>query len=423
MNLTTAILTASGGASHGLVAASSTTDTESSIVSLFIIAAAAAVAPLLSSLTHKRVPDVVWLLILGVIVGPNGLGLAASTEPITVFREVGMGMLFLIAGTEINVEEVHGGAGRRSLLTWLACFGIGLAVSWAAVAASGTTGVAAATYIALAIALTSTALGTLLPILMEAGVMGTTIGKAVLVHGAVGELAPIIAMSLLLSARSPWASAIILLVFALASVVAVAIPTRFILKHPAFGRTILHGAQTSQKTLMRVVMVVLTGLMALSAVMELDMVLGAFAAGIIVRALAPGNFTMVEGELRTLGFSFLIPLFFVTSGMTISLSAVAAYPFLLVAFVGAILVVRGAPIILMERFHGSIERVVWKDAMRIGLYGATGLPIIVAVTELGVSTGVLPAWLASLLVVAGAMSVLLFPRVAFLMGRAVGKRA
>ena len=163
MNLTTAILTASGGASHGLVAASSTTDTESSIVSLFIIAAAAAVAPLLSSLTHKRVPDVVWLLILGVIVGPNGLGLAASTEPITVFREVGMGMLFLIAGTEINVEEVHGGAGRRSLLTWLACFGIGLAVSWAAVAASGTTGVAAATYIALAIALTSTALGTLLP--------------------------------------------------------------------------------------------------------------------------------------------------------------------------------------------------------------------------------------------------------------------
>ena len=423
MNLTTAILTASGGASHGLVAASSTTDTESSIVSLFIIAAAAAVAPLLSSLTHKRVPDVVWLLILGVIVGPNGLGLAASTEPIALFREVGMGMLFLIAGTEIDVEEVHGRAGRRSLLTWLACFGIGLAVSWAAVAASGTTGVAAATYIALAIALTSTALGTLLPILMEAGVMGTTIGKAVLVHGAVGELAPIIAMSLLLSARSPWASAIILLVFAVASLVAVAIPTRFILKHPAFGRTILHGAQTSQKTLMRVVMVVLTGLMALSAVMELDMVLGAFAAGIIVRALAPGNFTMVEGELRTLGFSFLIPLFFVTSGMTISLSAVAAYPLLLVAFVGAILVVRGAPIILMERFHGSIERVGWTDATRIGLYGATGLPIIVAVTELGVSTGVLPAWLASLLVVAGAMSVLLFPLVSFLMGRAVGKHA
>ena len=342
MSLPLSLPAASGGAGHGLVAASSTSDTEGAIVSLFLIAAAAAVAPLLSSLTRKRVPDVVWLLILGVIIGPNVLGLASLTEPISVFREVGMGMLFLIAGTEINVEEVHGRAGRRSLLTWLACFGIGLAVSWAAVAASGTTGVAAATYIALAIALRRRR-WYLLPILMEAGVMGTTIGKAVLVHGAVGELAPIIAMSLLLSARSPWASAIILLVFAVASVVAVAIPTRFILKHPAIGRTILHGAQTSQKTLMRVVMLVLTGLMALSAVMELDMVLGAFAAGIIVRALAPGNFTMVEGELRTLGFSFLIPLFFVTSGMNISMSAVVGYPFLLVAFIGAILVVRGVP--------------------------------------------------------------------------------
>ena len=89
--------------------------------------------------------------------------------------------------------------------------------------------------------------------------------------------------------------------------------------------------------------------------------------------------------------------------------------------VGAILVVRGVPIVLLERFRGSIERVCWTDATRIGLYGATGLPIIVAVTELSVTTGVLPSWLASLLVVAGAMSVLLFPLLAFLLGRAGGK--
>ena len=422
MNLPTTILAATVATSHGLVAAHGSTDTEGSIVSLFIIAAAAAISPLLSSLTRKRVPDVVWLLILGVAVGPNALGFASLTEPISVFREVGMGMLFLIAGTEIDVQEVHGSAGKRSLATWLTCFGIGLAVSWVAVAASGTTGVGYSTYIALAIALTSTALGTLLPILMEAGVMGTTIGKAVLVHGAIGELAPIVAMSLLLSARSPWLSFGVLMFFVLATIVAVAIPTRFVLRHPEIGRTILHGAQTSQKTLMRVVMVILTGLMALSAVLDLDMVLGAFAAGIIVRALAPGNFTMIEGELRTLGFSFLIPLFFVTSGMAISLSAVAAHPFLLVSLVGAILLVRGVPIVALERFHGTIERVGWSDATRIGLYGATGLPIIVAVTGLASSTGIIPTWLASLLVVAGALSVLLFPLLAFLLGRAVGKR-
>jgi len=137
MSLPMSLPAASVGVGHGLFAASSTSDTEGAIVSLFLIAAAAAIAPLLSSLTRKRVPDVVWLLILGVIIGPNVLGLASLTEPISVFREVGMGMLFLIAGTEIDVEEVHGRAGRRSLLTWLACFGIGLAVSWVAGAASG----------------------------------------------------------------------------------------------------------------------------------------------------------------------------------------------------------------------------------------------------------------------------------------------
>lgn len=154
MNLPTTILAATDATSHGLVTSSTATNTEGSIVSLFIIAAAAAVAPLLASLTRKRVPDVVWLLILGIAVGPNALGFASLTEPISVFREVGMGMLFLIAGTEIDVQEVHGSAGKRSLATWLACFGIGLAVSWVAVAASGTTGVGYSTYIALAIALT-----------------------------------------------------------------------------------------------------------------------------------------------------------------------------------------------------------------------------------------------------------------------------
>ena len=107
--------------------------------------------------------------------------------------------------------------------------------------------------------------------------------------------------------------------------------------------------------------------------------------------------------------------------MTISRGAVAAHPFLLVNLVGAILLVRGVPIVALERFHGTIERVDWSDATRIGLYGATGLPIIVAVTGLASSTGIIPTWLASLLVVAGALSVLLFPLLAFLLGRAAWK--
>lgn len=383
--------------------------TAADFTSLFVIAAAAVLAPLASAATRKRIPDVVWLLILGVLIGPSGLGIARITDGVELFREVGMGLLFLTAGTEIDIAQVRAKPGRLALLAWAVGFGLALVV---AAAIAGWERPSSA--IALAIALTSTALGTLLPILMDAGLIGTPIGKAVLVHGAVGELAPILAMTLLLGTRSPGAAASVLVFFAVATLVSVALPTRFILRHPGVGRTILRGAQTSSKTLMRVVMLILTGLMALSAILELDMVLGAFAAGVIVKTLAPVNFSTIEAELRTLGFSFLIPLFFVTSGMNISLDAVIAHPGVLVFFVAAILVVRGIPIVLAERLLGTMEKQGWRTSARLGLYGATGLPIIVAVTEVAVAGGIMPAETASLLVAAGGVSVLLFPLLASL---------
>lgn len=391
--------------------------TAADFTSLFVIAAAAVLAPLASAATRKKIPDVVWLLILGVLIGPSGLGIARITDGVELFREVGMGLLFLTAGTEIDIAQVRAKPGRLALLAWVVGFGLALGV---AAAIAGWERPSSA--IALAIALTSTALGTLLPILMDAGLIGTPIGKAVLVHGAVGELAPILAMTLLLGSRSPDAAAAVLLVFVVATVVAVAIPTRFVLRHPGVGRVILRGAQTSSKTLMRVVMLILTGLMALSAVLELDMVLGAFAAGVVVKVLAPVNFSTVETELRTLGFSFLIPLFFVTSGMNISLAEVVAQPLMLAFFVLAILVVRGAPIVVMERLVGTVERQSWRAACRLGLYGATGLPIIVAVTEVAVAGNIMPAEITSLLVAAGGVSVLLFPLLASLEKRVAAPR-
>ncbi|WP_115727513.1 cation:proton antiporter [Actinomyces culturomici] len=393
-------------------ASSSQATTTTDFVSLFVIAGAAVLGPLLSAATRKRIPDVVWLLILGVVIGPSGFGIASITDGVDLFRQVGMGMLFLIAGTEVNISELHARPGRVAIGTWVACFVLALAFAlWGISTAT----VSAA--VALAIALTSTALGTLIPILMEAGLIGTPAGKAVLVHGAVGELAPVVAMSLLLGTRSPGAAAAVLLLFVVATLVSVALPTRFVLRHPGVGRVILRGAQTSSKTLMRVVMLILTGLMALSAVLDLDVVLGAFAAGVIVKTLAPVNFSTVESELRTLGFSFLIPLFFVTSGMNISLKDVIAHPFMLVFFVVAILVVRGVPIVLAERIIGSTERQGWRSAVKLGLYGATGLPIIVAVTEVAVAESIMPSDIASILVAAGGASVLLFPLLASLEDR------
>ncbi|WP_231367238.1 cation:proton antiporter [Schaalia sp. ZJ405] len=385
---------------------------KSDMLSLFFIASAAVLAPLLAAATHKRIPDVVWLLILGVVIGPSGCGIAEVSHSIDLFREVGMGMLFLIAGTEINVSQVRAKPGRVAIGVWLVCCAVATGVAYAVVPPTKF-----ASSIALGIALTSTALGTLLPILIEEKLIGQPMGNAVLIHGAIGELAPVLAMSILLSSRDPGLSTVILLIFVITTAVAIVVPTRFILRHPAMGRVILMGSQTPSKTLMRVVIFILTGLMALSSVLDLDIVLGAFTAGIIVRALAPVNFTLVEKELRTLGFSFLIPIFFVTSGMTISLDAVIKQPWMLLFFVAAILVARGVPVMIAERTIGSVQRMGWSDSARLGLYAASGLPIIVAVTEVAVAGKIMPSDIGSLLVAAGGASVLLFPLLAHLLGQ------
>jgi Kef-type K+ transport system membrane component KefB len=98
--------------------------------SLFWIALCAVIAPLLAGLVPRRlIPEVVLLLALGVVIGPGVLGLAAIGEGLEVLRELGLGMLFLLAGYEIELKELTGRGGRRAFVTWLICFALALALS------------------------------------------------------------------------------------------------------------------------------------------------------------------------------------------------------------------------------------------------------------------------------------------------------
>jgi Kef-type K+ transport system membrane component KefB len=122
-------------------------------LSLFWIAVVAVLAPLLSALVPRRlIPEAVLLLIFGVIIGPHVLDLAKPGEAVDAFRELGLGMLFLLAGFEIELRELTGRGGRRALLTWAVCFVLALGF----VGLLGLQGLVHAE-IAVAIALVSTA--------------------------------------------------------------------------------------------------------------------------------------------------------------------------------------------------------------------------------------------------------------------------
>lgn len=384
------------------------------LLSVWWIVLVAALAPVLALVTRRYVPDVVWLLVLGALIGPHALGLAEQTEVVGFVRELGMGFLFLLAGFEVERKDMRGRQGKHAALTWLGCallgLGVGLLLSQGEVR----------TAIVLALASTSTALGTLLPILKDSGVMPTALGRATMTHGAFGELLPVVAMSLLLSTHGTWTAALVLLMFFVAAVTTVAVPARFLRRVPLLGSAVVRASNTTMQTTLRLTVFVLVTLMLLTAVLELDVALGAFAAGLLLNAIFSAvdveHAREVAHKVEIVGFSFLIPVFFVTSGMSIDVAAVLSRWPVLLGFVAMIAVARGMVVFGREKLTDTGSGLTsTRDQLALGLYAATGLPIIVAVTQVAVGSDLITVDTASLMVTGGAVTVLLFPLVAGLL--------
>jgi Kef-type K+ transport system membrane component KefB len=155
-------------------------------------------------------------------------------------------------------------------------------------------------------------------------------------------------------------------------------------------------------------MLLLILLLALAGTFGLDVVLGAFIAGIIVRRFSPpSEESLLQGKIEAIGFGFLIPLFFVVSGANLDIVSIIENPAPMLRFFAYILVARGL-----------VQYVVYRNAIpdrreraRFSLLVATGLPIIVAVTSIEVEAGVMLPSNAAALVGAGALTVLVFPLV------------
>ncbi|WP_262852169.1 cation:proton antiporter [Mumia quercus] len=384
--------------------------------SLFWIMLVAACAPVVAATVPRRlVPEVVLLLAGGMLVGPYGLELARVDAPIDLLHDLGLGMLFLLAGYEIEVAELRGRGGRRALVTWLVCLGL----AFVTVGALATTDDRHAE-IAVAIALTSTALGTLLPILKDLHLMGTPFGRTVVNHGTFGELGPVLAMAILLGVNSPERSLGALALFAGAAIAVAAVPVRLMPHTRIVPGLVRAGAETTAQTTVRFTVLLLVALSAIAIVFSLDTILGAFAAGFILRRVLPGGDERLETKLDGLAFGFLIPVFFVTSGTAINPRAIADAPVTLVVFVLAILVVRGGPVLvatLRQREPDGTRSFDGRDSLRVALWASTGLPLIVAVTSVAVDAGEMSAETASVLVAGGAFTVLLLPMAATLLAR------
>ena len=370
---------------------------------LLAVALVAALTPLLVAiLPGPRIPQVVVFLVGGVLIGPHVLGLA-ETGNIQLLSDVGLGFLFLLAGYELDPALLRQRPGRLAITGWVMSAAISVAV---------TAGLTAAGYIKdyvpVGLALTTTALGTLLPILRDNGMLGGDFGRHVFAAGAVGELFPILIIAVFLTKRGHF--------IALASVVAVGVIAIVLSLVPWLAKsktvkTILEEGQdaTAQITL-RWAVVLLFALLAFASRFGLDVVLGAMLAGIVLRIWTRRlnlDTENLERKFDTVGYGIFIPIFFISSGMTIDLTAIIHSPLRLLVLLALLLVVRGLPSLLIYR-HDLNPR----ERVEMTFITATSLPLLIALAEIGEQDGVMLPATAAALVGAGVLSVLIYPLIA-----------
>jgi Kef-type K+ transport system membrane component KefB len=372
---------------------------------LLVAATIAALAPMVVALLPgPRIPQVVVLLAGGVLVGPQVLGWA-DREAIDLLANVGLGFLFLMAGYELDPRLFRERAGRLAIVAWL----LTVAIAAAIVGVLAAAGFVRA-FVAVALGLTTTALGTLLPILRDNDMLGGRFGRYLLAAGAVGELFPIFAIALFLGASNKF-----LALASLAAVGVLAVVLSFVprlVRGNRLGRILLEGEGATAQTYVRWTVVLLLLLLVIAQEFGLDVVLGAFLAGIVLRRWAPGDIHALEAKLDAIGYGFFIPLFFVASGMTLDIRSIAEAPLRLLVFFVLLLVVRGAPaLFLYRRDLPPAQRV------EMMFLTATALPLLVALAEIGLRNGTMLRENAAALVGAGVLSVLVFPMVAVMVQR------
>jgi Kef-type K+ transport system membrane component KefB len=370
---------------------------------LVAVALVAALAPLVVAvLPGPRIPQVVIFLVGGVLIGPHVLGLA-ETSNIQLLANIGLGFLFLLAGYELDPLLLRQRPGELAIIGWLIS---------AVIAVGVTAGLAAAGYIKdyvpVGLALTTTALGTLLPILRDNDMLAGRLGEHVFAAGAVGELFPIVIIAVFLTQRGHFiALASVALVGVLALVLS-AVP--WLARSSTVQRIIREGQDATGQTTLRWTTVLLFALLAVASRFGLDVVLGAMLAGIVLRVWTRKlnmDTTGLEHKFDAVGYGIFIPIFFISSGMTLDLKAISQDPGRLLLFLVLLLIVRGLPSLLVYR-----RTLPLRQQVEMTFITATTLPLLIALAEIGMQDGVMLPATAAALVGAGVLSVLVYPQVA-----------
>jgi Kef-type K+ transport system membrane component KefB len=393
-----------------------------SLTAVAIVSVVALLSPLSVRALRLPVPAIVLEILLGVIVGPQVLGWVHMDAALQVMSTIGLSFLLLLAGLEIDVRQLRGPLLRRASGAFVLSFALAMAVG----VGLGMSGLAQSPVL-MAVILSATGLGIILPVLKDAGIVETRAGQVIVAGASIAELVPIVLLSLLFSEdTSVGVGARLTLLAAFLGFTGVVIAVVLGLERVhILCRTLLDLQDTTAEIRVRGTVALLLVFASLASAFGLESILGAFLAGAALTLLDRDDdmtHTQFYTKLHAVGFGVFIPFFFISTGVSLDVralvedvSSLAKIP----VFVAALLIVRALPAICYRPLLGSR-----RDVLAAGLLQATSLSIPVVAGGIGVELGLLQPANYAALVAAGLLSVIVFPRVAVvLLARGARKSA
>jgi Kef-type K+ transport system membrane component KefB len=376
---------------------------------LLIIMVVALIAPLVvSALPALRVPSPVLEIVAGIVIGPSVLGWVGVDAPVQVLALVGLAFLLFLAGLEIDVHRLRG----RPLTLALTGFVVSFAIA-VGVALLLTAGGFVSAPLLIAIILCATSLGLVVPVLKDSGQVAGATGQLIIAAASIADFGAVILLSLFFSEQSTGLAVRLLLLAGLALVVVLlAVALMRAGRTARADRVFRMLMDTTAQIRIRFAMVLLIAFVALAQGLGFEAILGAFLAGAVLRLIDADAATVhphTELKLDAIGYGFLIPVFFITSGVMFDAKALFTSPSTLLQvplFLAALFMVRALPALLYRAELGM------RRTMAAGFLQATSLPFIVAAVQVGQRLGALPPAAGAALITAGLASVLLFPAIA-----------
>jgi Kef-type K+ transport system membrane component KefB len=392
---------------------------EPEFVNLLLIVAVGFAAPFLLGLAPGlRLPAVVLEIVAGIVIGPSVLGWVEIDETVDVVAVIGLAFLLFLAGLEIDFDKLRG------RLLRLAAGGYAVSFALAVLVAFGLSAIdQVQTPLLVAIILCATSLGVIIPVLKDSGESTSRFGQMVLAAGSIADFGAIILLSLFFTGEGGAGATAILIGGLVGLAVMLWLATRAAEHSGRVRADLLRLQDTTAQIRVRGAMVLLVGFAAVAQTLGLEVILGTFIAGALLK-LADRDEAMTHPgfypKLEAIGFGFFIPVFFVASGVRFDLEALTQETSTLVMvpiFVAALLVVRGLPALL---YRGYLPD---RQVPIAGLLQATSLPFIVAATAIGADLGLIGPAESAALIAAGLVSVMAFPLIAVsMLGGGAGGR-